>query len=102
MSSETPKKKTAAKKAPAKKPAAKKAAQKKAAPAKATGAKRGRPPKQKPVEPETFADIDEFLDGLDRVDEAIDEVADRVVIFANDIKETSLRNRMLKWFKRKK
>lgn len=105
MSSNTPKKKQ-----PAKKPAAKKPAQKKAAPAKSGGAKRGRPPKQKP---QVF-EIDEFIDELnrlteeaalevaDKVDDAVDKAADSVVVFANDVKTKSLRDRMLKWFKRKK
>jgi len=92
-----PAKKTPAKKAPAKKVAAKP----KAAPAK-QGAQRGRPRKKiEDIPDKVFATADEFVDELVReADEAVDAVLDQVIIRANDVKKKSLRDRMLKWFKR--
>ena len=113
--SETPKKKAPAKKA---------ATSKKKAPAKKPGTgKRGRPPKNanykadakdtdkddliinqlvsNAVDPLIAKVQDEALELADKVDDVVDGVADRVVIFANDVKKQSLRKRMLKWFKKK-
>lgn len=117
--SETPKKK----KAPAKK-----AATSKKAPAKKQGTgKRGRPPKNAAykadakdhdkddlissvVQDAVYESADEMIDALqaealelaDKLDEAVDNAIDKVVIYANDVKKKSLRDRMLKWFKKKK
>ena len=97
--SETPKKKTSAKKAqPAKKQGAKGTAASK------TPAKRGRPKKVVATAGEAASKIEDaaesFVDELVReAEEAIDRVADEVIIRANDVKKISLRKRMLKWFK---
>lgn len=45
---------------------------------------------------------DEALELADKIDEVVDDAIDKVVIFANDVKKKSLRDRMLKWFKRDK
>ena len=42
------------------------------------------------------------LEVADKIDEVVDDTIDRVVIFANDVKKKSLRDRMLKWFKKSK
>lgn len=93
--SDTPKKK-----APAKSTPAKKQAQKKTAPAKGTG-KPGRPKKVVAQEPQVIAkDVEEFLDELERVvTEDVKSAVNEVVIHADNIKKSSLRKRMLKWFK---
>lgn len=105
--SDTPKKKAspakvpAKKKAPAKKPGipAKKPSAKKVAPPK-TGAQRGRPRKVIIDDSLVHESVDAMLDALDEAEKVIDKVADSVIIRANDIKKKSLRERMLKWFKR--
>lgn len=94
------KKKAPAKKAPAKKPSAKKPAKPKAEATK-TGAQRGRP--RKKIQDDlvrTVVSSDEFMNIVDKADDALDRVADSVIIRANDIKKKSLRERMLKWFKK--
>lgn len=96
--SDTPKKKTS------KSTPAKKQAQKKPAQPKGTG-KPGRP--RKVVEPkpevtikEVVADVEQFLDQIERVvDEQVTKVQDNVVVHAESIKKISLRKRMMKWFK---
>lgn len=45
---------------------------------------------------------DTALEVADKIDDVVDDAIDRVVIFANDVKKKSLRDRMLKWFKRDK
>lgn len=98
--SETPKKK------PAKKAQSKKA-QPKAPTSSAQPAKRGRPPKKvqqkmDAAPKESFSDVEEFLDGLERIvaSDASDRDSDSVVVRTNDVKSASLRKRMLKWFKK--
>jgi hypothetical protein len=45
---------------------------------------------------------EEALELADKIDDAVDDAIDSVVIFAENIKKKSLRDRMLKWFKRSK
>lgn len=129
MSSDTPKKKapakkaaTAKKKAPAKKQGAAKRGRPPKAAAYKANAKDGdgdglvqdgtehERSIEKAIDEAVHSTIDEMVDKLqeealelaDKIDDAVDDAIDSVVIFAENIKKKSLRDRMLKWFKRSK